>query len=213
MTKIIALLTFISLFNGVDAQDSSSNLVGKLKLKAGIYKTEKEFLNNLPSITDSFTYKTMKEFSTERDTVILSLGYRFVDNTVEVRHDYGFCDGKETFIKVKGYAKNGSINNTYFKVTRIGKYPFVGVVYYEKHKYYRGDLGLLAINSLNNTYGDDRVMLYYFDSNGRWLVTQPQLLHLLKSDTDLYKEFNNEKEMNYHTFKKYLIKINERHLF
>jgi len=213
MNKIIGVIILISLFISVDAQDSTPNLSGKQKLKAGIYRTEKEFLNNAPSITDSFTYKTVKEFSTERDTVILSLGYRFVDNTVEVRHDYGFCDGEETFIKVKGYAKNGSIRNTYFKVTRIGKYPFVGVVYYEKYKYYRGDLSLLAINSLNNPYGDDRVLLYYFDSNGRWLVTQPQLLHLLKSEPDLYNQFNNEKEMNYHTFKKYLIKINERHPF
>lgn len=210
--KIIgALFSILSYFN-LNAQDSATNLKSTIHLKAGIYQTEWQFIHNSPSILEPFSFKPFKAYSSYDDTVWVTFGYHFDDFSEEIRNVYGFCDGNETYIRLKEYEKVSDRHNTYFRVVRIGKYPFVTVLYNNKMNWsLTPELGSLVMTGVNNLYADDKTKIYYFDSKGRWLVTKKEMLYILKSESDLLKDFKSEKELDNKTFKKYLIKLNERY--
>ncbi len=195
----------------MNAQDSLSSDKQLFKFKVGIYKTESEFLHNSPSILAPFSYKPIKGYSSKGEIVLLTYSYWFNDFSEEIGNVYGFCDGKETYVRAKEYEKIIDRHHTFFRVDRIGKYPFFTVLYNNKnYTTFSTNLTSAFINQAMNNLEEEKVKLYYFDSKGRWLVTRKEMLYLLKSQLDLLNEFKREKEFNYKTLKKYLIMINER---
>ena len=211
--KIIGTLISLLYLINLNAQDSSTNLKpSSIHLKAGIYQTEWQFIHNSPSILEPFSFKPFKAYSSYDDTVWVTFGYHFDDLSEENRDVYGFSDGKETYIRLKEYEKVSDRHRTYFRVVRIGKYPFVSVLYNNKMNWsFTPEIGSLVMTGVNNLYADDKVRLYYFDMKGKWLVTRKEILYLLKNEPDLLKEFKDEKELDNKTFKKYLLKLNERY--
>ncbi len=167
--KIIGTLISLLYLINLNAQDSSTNLKpSSIHLKAGIYQTEWQFIHNSPSILEPFSFKPFKAYSSYDDTVWVTFGYHFDDLSEENRDVYGFCDGKETYIQLKEYEKVSDRHRTYFRVVRIGKYPFVSVLYNNKMNWsFTPEIGSLVMTGVNNLYADDKVRLYYFDMKGR----------------------------------------------
>ena len=94
--QVIMCIISLSMISLVKAQNESFPIQNE-DLKRGAYQTYNEFLNNDPSITDSFYIESKKRnFKNWKGTI--SPVPRFRSNGKKIKKIWGFCDGNTVFI-------------------------------------------------------------------------------------------------------------------
>jgi len=113
MKNIAALIICSFLFLQCYAQADTT-----LVLRKGLYKSYAEYLQNAPSVTDDFiVFATATE---KHDTTIKIYDYALTDSTKEAGKLWGFCDGKDVYIRhIQGFA-----GRRFWKLDYTGKYPY-----------------------------------------------------------------------------------------
>jgi hypothetical protein len=107
----------------VFAQNSTAKSdTTKRVLKAGIYKTYEEFINNSPSITKEFVLIDDNYIDEEyNDTFLLGKTYVFKDGSEKEKLLWGVSDGKDVYILL---STDVFRRHTLTKLEYVGRYAF-----------------------------------------------------------------------------------------
>ena len=74
------------------------------------------------------------------------------------------------------------------------------------------DIPTLVISALDQAISKNKRMLFYVNKDGDISeATNTSIWFFLKKDKELLKEYDSEKVFNIETFKKYLIKMNNKY--
>lgn len=181
MKKLLTLILilFIQLTN---AQDAPIKIYNTTDLKKGFYKTYLEYLNNNPSITEDFktTYLTVSG----TNKTIIEADYNLIDESKKTGKIWGFCDGKDVFIRFTtrlGYGK-------FWKVGYNGVMPFF---YYNQSQTHAFGTGLMMLVTLAATATiDPELQMYFKRPQGAFVrATKGSIKRMLAKEPLLKKEF------------------------
>ncbi len=78
-------------------QTDSTKAHNATALKRGIYKTYWEFLDNAPSITDSF--RVIELTRNKADSTVMEADYKFLHGAKAASLRWGFCDGTNVYVR------------------------------------------------------------------------------------------------------------------
>lgn len=218
---VIVFCIFIST-QLIHAQDTLINPHYRWMPKRGIYLTKQEFVNNSPSVKDSFYIvpnTTPEKFKKKfKDSLVFGFDIRFADTTKRLdTFYYGFSDGNNMYLhfeKMTSYKAEGAGKFCYLILyCCVSEYSGSRTSFYFPSQP-AASLGfstaflLLANSASKITRG------FYFENRDGELIdlkTFDVLGRFLKKDRDLYKEFEDEPKYNLNVYKKYLDKMNARY--
>lgn len=182
--KILFLVVFTMFGFIVVAQEDSSKIHNATSLNKGFYKTYEEYINNKPSITLDFAviYKTCKK----SDSAIISVNFELINSKEKVGNVWGFCDGKDVFIK----RQTGLNSNKYWKIQQLGNYPLY--YYFEKSFGFGDGLVRLASFAITNLHDDDLILAYKDENDKNHSLSKQNLKKLLIADKELLDKFEQE---------------------
>lgn len=193
------------------SQDSTLIVQKPTNLKRGIYYTYESFCKNAPNISDSFSIE--KDYSIYVDDNIKSdstfKGYilKLIDSTKKVKKVFGIYDGKDLFLDTK----RGLVirfTKHFTPVDYIGKFPFIEIN--GKKPWTILGAGLYAV--FDEIISKKKRILLYINKDGDFSeATNTSIWFFLKKDKEILKEYEAEKVFNIDTFKKYLIKMNDKY--
>lgn len=202
------LFAYICLF----AQDTSKTIGYPQYLVSGIYRNEKEFIDNNPSIKVKAIVTPKYKTNNKNDTTSITYEAKFFnanfnDSAKQMRNSFGFCDGKNRFIERDG---------AYYIIKGFGKYPY----FYEDSPFaftfIDGNPLIMVTSILVSTTSNlitPKVLVYYNKKGILRNATEQSIGFLLKQDKDLEKAFYKERPMNNNVFRKYLDKMNQRYYY
>ncbi len=213
MQKVLSVL-FLQLFACIYllAQDTSRSIGYPQYLVSGIYRNEKEFIDNNPFIKASAIVTPKYKTNSKNDTTNITYEAKFFnanfsDSAKQIRNSFGFCDGKNRFIEKDG---------AYYMIKNFGKYPY----FYEDSPFaftlINGNPFIMVTSILVSTTSNlitPKVLVYFNKKGILRNATEQSIGFLLKQDKDLEKAFYKERPMNNNVFLKYLDKMNQRYYY
>lgn len=159
--------------------------------KKALYKNFAEFVNNHPSLTDSFVVKYFSKTKNDSSLVCAKCfdkyGLPMADGI------WGFCDGNNIFIRV---AQSVIKNDIYFKLEYIGNFcffdaPLKAQLYVTPFDPVRG----IVASATNAVITPKETITYMIDNNGRVKpLTEERLRKYLKAYPALLSSFNKDFE-------------------
>ncbi len=210
---VIILLTLTC--SKIFSQDSILIIQKPTNLKRGIYFTYEAFCKNAPNISDSFSiekdYRTDENDNIKSDSTFKGYILKLVDSTKKVKKVFGVFYEKEFYL----CTYKGSLlfpQKKYTPVDYIGNFPFMDSYSKKVTGLFGYSLTTLAISALDQAISKNKHMLFYVNKDGDISeATNTSIWFFLKKDKEILKEYEAEKVFNIETFKKYLIKMNDKH--
>lgn len=184
-----------------------SNYLG---LKKGIFSSYQNFISNEPVTSDSFniildSFLEYNENTSNTDTLSEGYLYKLTDTRAKSKNAFCFFDGKTLYLKNPHKRTFDKIH--YLPATIIGRYPIIEV-------YYDLETGLCVIGDSiqNKSITKTQKLIVFINERGKLVEANNQtVISLIRKEEDLYREFNNEKNITADILKKYLVKMNERY--
>ncbi len=191
--------------------------------KRALYKTFDEFINNKPTLKDSFLIKYISR--TKTDTTILKAKYLALDETSFPIQVWGFCDGTNVFIRTPQSIFN---NENCLKLDHIGQFSFFTSLQKSGSSFGPTILSKIIIATVTTVLSPKDYVIYLIDNKGKikylnedvlrkYLKEFPQLLASFNKDFDkvfpekFYDDdhfVTDEEDMNrMNVLKEYLIKL------
>ncbi|MFY7963682.1 MAG: hypothetical protein ACOVO1_02190 [Chitinophagaceae bacterium] len=197
--------------SNIFSQDSTFLIKKNTSLKRGIYFTYESFCKNQPNISDSFSieknYKTDLDDNIKSDSSFKGYVLKLTDSTKKIKKVFGIYDGENLYIDIK----RGLVirfTKQYTPFDYIGKFPFIEIS--SKKPWTIWGLGIEAV--IDDAISNKKPVMLYINKDGELSeATNASIWFFLKKDKEILKEYEAEKVFNINTFRKYLIKMNEKY--
>ena len=197
-------------------QTDTSKIYNARTLKKGFYKTYDDYINNSPAFNYDFTVDY--NYLSKSDSTIISADYTIVSDSLRTGKVWGFCDGKNIFIR----KSSGLLNGKFWRIEYIGKLPYYN--YSEKHYGgYGPGLFRLATAAAELATPRQYDIMLRDENDKNYIISKRIMRKLLIEHKELLDEFNKKVEEikndnnahNSHTeeikiFKEYLKKLNDK---
>ncbi len=214
MHKLFIALTFICTHLHMLAQDTAIKTT--FSVPVGIYFSSESFFSKKPDIEAFEVVRTIVDHSKH----ITGYGYTVKVNDSFI-HKASFCffDGKDMYMQLNHGLVTRSTTpyytdvmwvNEFFKMSKLGRYAYI--VTYTGGLFKKAQEGVVADDSAVYKKKNTSWQIHYLNKKKELMKATPTGVgFLLKSEKDLYEEYQNEKVINNEVMRRYLDKMNERY--
>ena len=214
MKQILFLFCCIFFIEKASSQDSVLLKKNMQQMQVGVYYTPQSFFSKKADDTRPFKVVANYYIRFAPDTIFYGYTGEYADSSKFQKKAFAFYDGNKMYLRQE---KKG-----FFPFDGFGRHPYL----LKKENFFSTDMimfmpmvgalllpfaaGTMMLNRAAN-YSDDK-FLYYYNKNHKLIKATPvTIAWLLKSDKDLYKQFEKEDKVTTAVMIKYLDKLNERY--